>query len=195
MEKVGFFGGCFNPPTNIHINLANKLIKDRVLDKVYFVHVGDYYKKTSLVSAMDRFNMLKLATADYKNIEIDDIVCKSEKRLFAIDTFKLLSEKYNKKFDIYFIMGSDNFEKMPEWKDYEELISNYKFVVIERINHSITIKNKNVINYKNSLIQEDMSSTKIRNMIKANKDVTEYINKDVIKYIKSNKLYIDQDIF
>ena len=195
MEKVGFFGGCFNPPTNIHINMANRLIEDKILDKVVFVPVGDYYNKSSLASAQDRYNMLKLATEDYQNIEIDDIVCKSEKILFAIDTFKLLSEKYNKKFDIYFIMGSDNFEKMPKWKDYEELISNYKFVVIERINHSITIKNKNVINYKNSLIQEDMSSTKIRNMIKANKDVTEYINKDVIKYIKSNKLYIDQDIF
>ena len=26
-EKIGFFGGCFNPPTNTHIDLANKLIK------------------------------------------------------------------------------------------------------------------------------------------------------------------------
>ena len=37
MEKIGFFGGCFNPPTNIHIELANNLVKTKKLDKVIFV--------------------------------------------------------------------------------------------------------------------------------------------------------------
>ena len=43
--KIGFFGGCFNPPSNIHINLAKNVINEYKLDKLIFVPVGDYYDK------------------------------------------------------------------------------------------------------------------------------------------------------
>ena len=45
MKKIGFFGGCFNPPTNMHIKIANNLIKEGKLDKVVFVPMNDFYKK------------------------------------------------------------------------------------------------------------------------------------------------------
>ena len=61
MEKIGFFGGCFNPPNNLHIEIANNLIKTKKLDKVVFVPVNDYYKKEGLIGAKHRYNMLKLA--------------------------------------------------------------------------------------------------------------------------------------
>lgn len=59
--KIGFFGGCFNPPTNAHINLAKKVLKECKLDKVVFVPVGDFYDKKELVPAKHRYNMLKIA--------------------------------------------------------------------------------------------------------------------------------------
>lgn len=192
MHKVGFFGGCFNPPTNVHINLANNLIEDGLLDKVIFVPVGDYYDKIDLVSAQDRYNMLKIACSKYKNIEVDDIACSHKEKLFAVDTFKLIYDKYNKIYDIYFIMGSDNFEKIPLWKDYKELITKYKFVVIERLKHKEVENSNNVITYKNNLLEQDsrMPSTRIRNMIKMRQDVKDYINLDVLDYIEEHKLYL-----
>ena len=39
--KIGFFGGCFNPPTNAHIALAKEAIIQSKLDKVIFVPMGD----------------------------------------------------------------------------------------------------------------------------------------------------------
>jgi len=48
--KIGFFGGSFNPPTNAHIALAQKAIKECMLDKVVFVPMNDYYRKKELVS-------------------------------------------------------------------------------------------------------------------------------------------------
>ncbi len=59
--RIGFFGGCFNPPTNAHINLAKKALKECNLDKVIFVTVGDFYDKKELVPGKDRYNMLKIA--------------------------------------------------------------------------------------------------------------------------------------
>lgn len=169
MEKIGFFGGCFNPPTNIHINLANNLIKEGKLDKVVLVPVGDYYKKNDLIEAKHRLNMLKLACMGFENIEIEEIATLSTGKLFATDTFKLIYEKYNKEADIYFIMGSDNFNKMPKWKDYEKIKDKYKYLVLERT--------------------QDISSTEIRNKIKNGEDVSQHLQKEVLRYIKENKLY------
>lgn len=187
-EKIGFFGGCFNPPTNMHINLANELIHNKILDKVIFVPVGDYYKKQNLVTALHRYNMVKLACKDFENLKVENIASSHTSQLFATDTFKLIYDKYSKSTEIYLIMGSDNFEKMPTWKNYQEIISQYKFIVIERPKYENTPKLSNVIYFKNKQ-EENISSTIIRNRLKKGENVSNWINSDVLKYIDDNKLY------
>ena len=159
MEKIGFFGGCFNPPTNIHIKLANNLIKTKKLDKVIFIPVNDTYEKNELISANHRLNMLKLAIKDYSNLEVDDIEIKENKKLFAVDAFKLIKEKYSK-----------NCEIMSKWKEYNK-IKNQKFIVINR--------NKNQIS--STKIREMIANN--------NSEVQKYLSKEVYKYIEQNKLY------
>lgn len=170
MNKIGFFGGCFNPPTNIHINLANKLIEDGKLDKVIFVPVNDYYKKEGLLEAKHRYKMLKIATKQYSNLEVDDIEIKEDRELFASDAFELIENKYSES-DIFFIMGSDNYIKMPSWKDYDNIKDKYNYIVMDRKENEIT-------------------STQIRKMIKNNdKNVEYYISKGVYEHIIENNLY------
>lgn len=170
MKKIGFFGGCFNPPTKIHIEIANNLIKDKKVDKVIFIPVNDYYKKNNLAKSNHRYNMLKLITKNQKNIAVDDIEIKENRLLFAVDAFELIENKYVNT-DIFFIMGSDNYIKMSTWKDYNKIKNKYNYIVIDR--------NKN-----------EVSSTQIRDMIKYdNKNVIDYIPKEVYEYIVENKLY------
>ena len=186
--KIGFFGGCFNPPSNIHINLAKNVINEYKLDKLIFVPVGDYYDKKDLIPAKHRYLMLKFAVENEKSMEVDDITINAKTKLYASDTFKLIREKY-KNDQIYFVMGSDNFRNMPNWKDYNELIKNYKIIVIERERKQIRNTNKNNIYEFIPTKLEETDSTKIRKMIKENKDVHFYINEKVLKYIKENDLY------
>ncbi len=175
MKRIGFFGGCFNPPNNLHIEIANNLIKDKKVDKVVFVPVNDYYKKNGLIEGKYRYNMLKLAVQDYKNLEVDDIELIENRKLYAVDAFELIKKsKFVKENDeIFLIMGSDNFKKMPEWKDYNKIKDKdkYKYIVVDR--------NK-----------EEITSTKIREMLsKNNNEVAEYLPELVYEYILANKLY------
>lgn len=186
--KIGFFGGCFNPPINTHITIATSLLQNNIVDKVFFVPVGDYYKKQNLAPAIHRYNMLKLSCIDYKNIEVEDIACSYKGTLYATDTFKLIQKKYSNNTEIYFIMGSDNFEKIPKWKNYEEIINTYKFIVIERQEHELTNKLTNVL-YTKIDKTDDITSTKIRNKLKNKEDVTKWIDRKTLKYIENNKLY------
>lgn len=187
-EKIGFFGGCFNPPINTHINIANILIQNNIIDKVIFVPVGNYYKKQNLLPARHRYNMLKLSCKNYKNLEVENIASTYNGMLYAADTFKLIEEKYNNIAEIYFIMGSDNFKKMPLWKNYEEVIKRYKFIVIERPKYEDSCDLPNVIYFKNKQM-DDISSTRIRHKLQNGEDVTNWIDSNTLIYIKNNKLY------
>lgn len=187
-EKIGLWGGSFNPVSNIHINLATNLILDLNLDKIFFVPVGNYYPKENLEKAYHRYNMLKLATQNIDKLEVEDIEINSKTKLYAKDAFSMLSKKYSN-LDIYFIMGSDNFLKMPNWKNYEELIDNYKFIIINRKNYEISEIFKQNIIYYTPKVLETVDSTKIRELIEKKKNIEEYIDKNVYKYIQKNRLY------
>lgn len=103
-------------------------------------------------------------------LDVEDLLINHTETLHASDSFELIKNKYNND-DLYFIMGSDNFEKMPTWKNYQNIKDKYKFIVLER-NGSTCV-----------------SSTEIRNMIRNNVDVQKWLNFEVINYIKENNLY------
>lgn len=166
MKRLGFFGGCFNPPTIAHIELIKKAIIDNDLDMVYFVPMGDLYKKEQLIPAVHRVNMLKIAIQE--SMEILTISVDSKKELQAIDTFKIIQKSFSRS-DNYFIMGSDNFEKMKFWKNSNELLNNYKYIILKRDNN--------------------ISSSMVREKIKNGEEVSQFICKDVEQYILENELY------
>lgn len=191
--KIGFFGGCFNPPTNAHINLAKKVINECKLDKLIFVPVGDFYQKAELAKSYHRYNMLKVACRNLEGIEVSDIELNVKNKLYAIDAFKLIEKEYLGE-DIFFIMGADNFNNILNWKDIGE-INKYKYIVLEREGIAIDKleyfkRNAEKIQIIENKKYEKFSSTVFRNMIK-NKNICnqDIISKEVFDYIMENELY------
>lgn len=166
MKKLGFFGGCFNPPTIAHIELIENAIKQYNLDKVYFVPMGDLYPKKDLIPAFHRVNMLEKALKEKMDILLVSV--NSSKKLQAIDTFKIIQNDFPDS-ENFFIMGSDNFEKIGSWKNSEELVKNYKYIILKRDNN--------------------ISSKVVRQLIKNNESAKDFICEDVEKYILENELY------
>ena len=185
MKKIGFFGGCFNPPTIAHMEIVKKALQECQLDKIVFVPMGDKYSKSDLISFEHRYNMLNFFVNNIDNIEISDMQKNQKEKMYAIDTFKKI-EKAHENSQIFFIMGIDNFIKMQEWKSYNELMK-YHYIVFKRENISVEgIKFPNV-----QFVEFDfaISSTKIRELIKRNKSLKTLLTSDVENYIKENNLY------
>ena len=88
MKKYGFFGGSFNPVTKAHVDLALEIVKMFNMDKVIFVPVGDNYNKTGLIYEKHRYNMLKIATNGYKDLEISDIELNQDRNLTTLEAFQ-----------------------------------------------------------------------------------------------------------
>ncbi len=197
--KIGFFGGSFNPVTNAHINLALNIIEKYSFDKIVFVPVGNYYEKKGLIDEKHRFNMLKLATEKYENIEVSDIELGQKSVFYATDIFSILKQKYSND-NIYFIMGADNLYSMILWKDFENIVKDYKYIVIERgilncqnliqANETFKKYNTNFLPIENKQYSNN-SSTYVRKAIENGQveNIEEYINPEVYRYIKQNELY------
>lgn len=197
MSTIGFIGGSFNPPTNAHINMAEQVIKECKLDKVIFVPVGDFYEKNELIEFKHRYNMLKLICNNNENLEVSDIENVKSTKLYAIDVFEIIRKKYSND-DIYYIMGSDNLEKIKNWKDYNKLITNYKHIILERtkdnfndiVRNNIEIK-ENIKNFKlvTNYKYMGISSSLVREKVCKNEDFSELIPNVIKEYILKNNLY------
>ena len=129
--KIGIFGGSFNPPHNMHTDIANYIINQQHVDKVVFVPTGSKYAyKNNLIEEEHRLNMLQILSDKNKNIMVSDYELKSEV-VYTIDTLKYFKELYPGD-EIYFICGLDNFSYIDKWKNGEEILNNYKIIVINR---------------------------------------------------------------
>ena len=145
--KIGIFGGSFNPPHNMHKNIALDLIKNKYLDKVIYVPTGNKYNKKGLANQNDRYNMLKLMIEGYDNLDVSNY--EFSKLTFTYETLNHFKNIY-KNDEIYFICGSDNLKEITTWKNYDYILDNFKLIVIRRNNDDINeILSK--INSKNSI--------------------------------------------
>lgn len=186
-KRIGYFGGCFNPVTVAHVNLIKKAIEQCNLDKVYFVPMNDFYLKENLVPAQKRLEMLKIACASEKKIEVSSLAIDLDKPTKAIDMFEIINNKH-KDSDNYFIMGSDNFEKISTWKSAEKLERFYKYIVLDRGIQNIDLSNKDIILVKDDL-SNNISSSLVRKRIKENQSTDNLIIDDIKAYILKNNLY------
>lgn len=193
--KIGIFGGSFNPPHKMHLNIVEELLNEKVLDKVIIVPTGLHYSyKNNLVSNEHRYNMLKLMTKHNDKIEISDFEFKDEE-IHSYDTLEYYKDIY-KNDTIYFVCGLDNISYVDKWYKGEYLLNNYKFLVITRDTNNLDEILLKYEKYKDNIIitnikSNTISSSYIRDELKEkNYNLNDYLDQKVIDYIKENNLYI-----
>lgn len=192
--KIGVFGGSFNPPHKMHFSMGEELLNKGYVDKVIYVPTGKKYEyKNNLVDDQKRFRMLEIMIKNDSRFMVSDFELKN-KVVYTSDTLKHFCQVYPND-EIFFICGSDNLSYVDKWKDGEYLLKNYKFLVIKRKTDEIDEILKRFWKYKENIIvsdvkMNDISSTLVRCKLKAGDDVLDYVDKQVLEYIKENKLYM-----
>lgn len=191
--KIGIFGGCFNPPHNMHKNIAVKLVEENYLDKVIFVPTGNFYNKKDLISDEKRYEMIKLMIKDNSNLDVSKY--EFDKLTYTYQTLNYFQKKY-KNDEIYFICGSDNLSELDTWREYEFILNNFKILVIRRNDDDLENILKKYEKYKDSIVIADigekvLSSTFVRDMFKKGNFelIKDKMDNNVYSYIVREKLY------
>ncbi len=192
MRKIGLYFGTFNPIHMGHLTIANHMVEFTELDEVWMVVTphNPFKKKSSLLHNHDRYEMVRLATQDYDNIQPSDIEFHLPQPNYTAETIAHLFERYSN-YDFSLIMGMDNLKSLHKWKNYEFILEYCSIYVYPRISDGEIpeqFKENLRIGVVDGPIME-ISSTFIRNAIKGNKGIRPLLHKKVWEFIYKMNFY------
>lgn len=206
-KQIGLYFGTFNPIHIGHVIIANHLVEYSELEEIWFVvtPMSPHKTKDTILDNMDRYDMVKLALADYEKLQVSDIEFHLPTPNYTVTTLVHLEERHpNHQFSI--IMGEDNLKSLHRWRNFEVLIENYPILVYPRMSEGDLDESiaKQVIRVpkpqgytelKASIQLQDapiieLSSSFIRQAIKQGKNVLPMLNKEVWEYIDRKRFYL-----
>jgi nicotinate-nucleotide adenylyltransferase len=189
--RVGLYFGSFNPIHHGHLVIANFILQHAHLDQVWFVvsPQNPLKRSATLLNEYHRLHLVRLAVEGESRLKASDIEFKLPKPSYTVDTLAYLQEKYPKD-EFSIIMGSDSFQNLPKWKNYQWLVRNYPIYVYRRPEH------ENLPSYPGARQVEivdapllPISSTDIRNKLKEGQSVRYLLPDSVLEEIEKSGYY------
>lgn len=201
--KIGLFLGSFDPIHIGHISIISSVLNAGFVDKVIVIPAWhNPFKEHSPASFMKRWLMCYQSLKDIPNVQCSQIESTLHDRLQIdrIPTYKVLDVYRNdpslKNGEVYIITTSETFSEISSWENGDEILKSNNFIIIKVEGHDIDWKLvMKVETYGNKCICDtslefiDISSTKIRNMIKENKIISPYVPNEAQLIIRKFNLY------
>jgi nicotinate-nucleotide adenylyltransferase len=189
--QIGLYFGSFNPIHHGHLIIANYVLQHTALDQVWFVVTPQNPLKPSgaLLNEYQRLFLVNAAIDGENGLRASDIEFKLPRPSYTTDTLAYLQEKYpNHRFSI--IMGSDSYQNLPKWKNYEFLLQHYPVYVYLRPGHETLTPwagAKEVTILDAPLLP--ISATDIRKNIKEGRSIRYLVPETVREEIERNGYY------
>jgi nicotinate-nucleotide adenylyltransferase len=191
MKKTALFFGSFNPVHIGHLILGNYIAEYTGVDKIrYIVSPQNPLKqRENLLEDSVRLEMLRRSVEGYSKFEVSDIEFSLPKPSYTFNTLSVLSVN-EPDTEFILIMGADNLDIFPQWKNYQWIMDNYKIFVYPRLNAANKLPDycRNITLLQAPVIE--ISSTFIRESVKEGKDVRFFIPKPVYEMIREKNLYL-----
>jgi nicotinate-nucleotide adenylyltransferase len=190
--KIGLYFGSFNPVHVAHLIIANYILNETDIEKVWFVvspH-NPFKNETNLLNEYHRLYLVKLATENDNRIKASDIEFNLPKPSYTTTTLAYLKEK-NPEHEFCIIMGSDSFQNLHKWKNHEVIVKNYDVYVYLRPGFEIT----NHVHAKLHIVDApllQLSATQIRQYVKEGKSIRYLVPENVREEIEKGGYYKKQ---
>jgi nicotinate-nucleotide adenylyltransferase len=187
--NIGLYFGSFNPIHIGHLIIANHVLNETTIDKIWFIVSPQNPLKESktLLNEFDRLHLVRLAVQEDNRMKCSDIEFNLPKPSYTSNTLAFLSEKYPEhKFSI--IVGSDSYQNFDKWKNFETIVNNYPIYVYKREGYEI----KKIFTKKPEVLDApiiQISASQIREYIKSGKSIRYLVPEVVREEIESRKFY------
>lgn len=189
--RIGIFGGSFNPVHIGHGMVANYLSQSGLVDCVWLMvnRINPLKVDSTPAPFHCRLEMCRIVAEECTGVEASDFELSMPEPSYTVDTLKALTEKYPEH-EFSLIIGSDNWLLFDQWKDWKEILNNYRIIVYPRPGYDVdpAALPDGVVIPKDAP-QALISSTFIREAMKEKKNLNYFIPSRVLEYINKENLY------
>ncbi len=196
MERIGIYGGTFNPPHIGHIRAAAYAVEALRLDKLLVIpdRIAPHKQlPKDSPTPQQRLEMLKIATAGLENMEVSDLELNREGTSYTYQTVQQVRQMYPDA-KIYLLMGTDMFLSFHNWRNPDLITKDATLAVFYRGNkNEVDAINRRLaeVNWEVELIENpviDISSTQLRRMLVFG-CADSFLPQGVGDYIRSHGFY------
>lgn len=122
LQRLGMFGGAFDPPHNAHVALVAAAIEQLKLDALHVCPTGQAWHKPQRLSAPEhRLAMARLAFGDLPRVVVDDREMRRAGPTYTIDTLLELRGELAPE-QLFLVLGADQAAALPRWHRWDELL-------------------------------------------------------------------------
>ncbi len=133
MERIGLFGGSFDPVHLGHLLVAQTAREELGLTRLFFIPAAQspFKPERKPTPASERLRLLRLALAGWSWCEIDDQEIRRGGVSYTIDTVRNYAPRFPGA-ELFYLIGADNAADLPRWRAADELARLVQFVIIPR---------------------------------------------------------------
>jgi nicotinate-nucleotide adenylyltransferase len=133
LNRIGVFGGTFDPPHVGHLIAAADAHRALRLDRLLFVPsaVPPHKRRTVRAPAGVRLEMVRAAIAGDDRFAADDLELRRSGPSYSVDTLRELKRR-EPACELYFLIGADNLREIAGWHQPEEIVRLARLVVLSR---------------------------------------------------------------
>ncbi|HEY1790973.1 MAG TPA: nicotinate-nucleotide adenylyltransferase [Verrucomicrobiae bacterium] len=133
MQRLGLYGGAFDPIHLGHLLVAEAALEELELDKLIFIPAlrSPFKQNNETAPAELRLRWLRLALAGRVRYEIDEQEILRGGVSYTIDTARHYAKQYPDA-RLFYLVGADNVPKLNEWRNADELANLLEFAAVPR---------------------------------------------------------------
>ena len=191
MERIGLFGGSFDPVHLGHLLVAQAAIEELGLERLYFIPAAQspFKPESRPAPAAERLRLLRLALAGRPNCEVDDQEIRRGGISYTIDTLRDYARRFPQA-ELFYLIGADNVATLPKWREATELSRLGEFVAIPRPGQApVSFPPP----FRGRMLQGfpcGVSSSQIRARVKAGLPIDPLVAPPVAEAIRNYRLYL-----
>lgn len=123
VERVGIFGGTFDPPHVGHLILAEECRTQLSLDMLLWVVTDNppHKRYTNVSPIEDRVRLVEKAIHGNPSFQVSRVDIDRPGPHYAIDTVNILKQEYPGT-EMYYLMGGDSLHDLPTWNKPQDFI-------------------------------------------------------------------------
>lgn len=201
-RKIALFGGTFDPIHKGHIIVAEYASGYIGAEAAVFIpaHRSPHKQTPPQASVTERIEMIRLAIKGKKTFHLSRCELSRPEPSYTLETVNELKAHYGCEVQMYWLLGADSVNDLPNWYRINELIDKCNLCVMLRPgfdrpdfnNFQGIFGPKRVEKLQQNIIPTpliDINSTQIRNRIAAGQDVSDMLHPAVLQYICQRNLY------